>query len=59
MVRRFVEQQHVRILRERAGNRGAAAFSARGAARGAAHVDAKLVGDRCDGVVLGRVRRRS
>ena len=55
MVGRFVEQQHVGVLGERAGERGAAAFAARGAGGGAAHVDTKLVGDGFDFIGFGRV----
>ena len=53
VVGRLVEQQHVGVLRERAGDRGAAPLAARGARGLAAHVDAELVGDRGD-LMLGR-----
>ncbi len=57
MVGRFVEQQHVRVLRERASERGAAAFAARGAGGGAAHIDTELVGDGSDFKFFGGIGR--
>ena len=55
MVRRLVHQQQVGILRQRAGNGGAALLAAAGALGRTAHIDAELAGDRLDLVFLRRV----
>ena len=55
MVGRFVEQQHVGLLRQRANNRRAAALSATRGLRRPRQVDTELVGDRRGLVGLWRV----
>ena len=53
VVGRFIQQQQIGLAGERAGQRCTAAFPAAGTVRLAAHVDAKLAGDRLH-LVAGR-----
>ena len=56
MVGRLVEQQHVGLLRQRAGDRGAAPLAARGGGGRPVEIDPDLAGDRLDLVRGRRVR---
>ena len=56
MVGRLVEQQHVRLLRDRADDRGAAPLAAAGGRDRPRQVEPDLVGDGSRLVRLGRVR---